>query len=208
MGGTPGYGYTGGGLLFWDRETRSGVLLKHTDILPEHSTQSLVALPGRKLLGGSTTSPGTGGEQKAQEAELYIMDIESKRVEWREHTFPGVQGYTDMRPGPGGLVYGFADRRRFFVFDPARRQVVHQEDVGEVFGPTVSQQGSRVFVTSPQGEIYILFVKGIAKVDQKTHQIRMLAESPLRIAGGGDYLNGRVYFFSGSHLYSYEVPRS
>ena len=208
MGGTPGYGYTGGGLLFWDRGTRSGVLLKHTDILPEHSTQSLVALPGRKLLGGSTTSPGTGGEQKAKEAELYLMDIESKRLEWRAVVFPGVQGYTALCPGPDGLVYGFADRRRFFVFDPPRRQVVHQEDVEDAFGPTVSHQGPRVFVTGPEGEIYVLFVKGIAKIDQETHRIHMLAESPLRIAGGGDHLGGRVYFFSGSHLYSYEVPRS
>jgi|GEM_PF-576935 len=143
LAGTPGYGYTGGGLLFWDRETRSETLVEHTDILPEHSTMSLVALPGGKLLGGSTTSPGTGGEKKATEAQLYIMDMATKRLEWHEVVFPGVQSYTDMCLGPDGLVYGVADRKRFFVFDPAQRKVIHEEDTEAKFGSTNSQQGPR-----------------------------------------------------------------
>jgi hypothetical protein len=31
----------------------------------------------------------------------------------------------------------------------------------------------------------------------------MLAESPLPVGPGGDILDGRIYFASGSHLYSY-----
>jgi len=50
LAGTPGYGYTGGGLLFWDRKLRTRTLLEHTDILPQHSTMSLAALPGGRLL--------------------------------------------------------------------------------------------------------------------------------------------------------------
>ena len=34
----------------------------------------------------------------------------------------------------------------------------------------------------------------------------MLAESPVPIGAGGDFLDGRIYFASGSHLYSYQVP--
>jgi hypothetical protein len=34
----------------------------------------------------------------------------------------------------------------------------------------------------------------------------MLAESPVPVEYGGDYLNGRIYFASGSHLYSYALP--
>ncbi|MGD8238613.1 MAG: hypothetical protein PVH68_08685 [Armatimonadota bacterium] len=206
LAGTPGYGYTGGGLLFWDRETGSGTVVEHTDILPEHSTMSLVALPDDKLLGGSTTSPGTGGERKATEAELYIMDMATKRVEWHEVVFPGVHGYTDMCLGPDGLVYGVADRVRFFVFDPAQRKVIHEEDTREKFGSTNSQQGPRVFVISPSKRIYMLFVKGVARVEPGTFEITMLAESPVPIGPGGDVLNGRIYFGSGSHLYSYAVP--
>ncbi len=207
LAGTPGYGYTGGGLLFWDRETGTRTLIEHTDILPEHSTLSLVALPNGKLLGGSTTSPGTGGETKAKEAQLYIMDMATKELEWHEVVFPGVHGYTDMCLGPNGLVFGFADRKRFFVFDPAQRKVIHEEDTEAKFGVTNSQQGPRVFVLGPDDTIYILFVKGIARLDPATFEITMLAESPVPIGPGGDILDGRIYFGSGSHLYSYAVPK-
>ncbi len=206
LAGTPGYGFTGGGLLFWDRETRTETVIEHTEIIPEHSTVSLVALPDGKLLGGTTTGAGTGGERKAEQAELYIMDMASKQIEWHEVVFPGVQGYSDMCLAPDGLVYGFADRKRFLVFDPAQRKVVHEADTGAEFGVTNSQQGPRVFVLGPEGTIYILFVKGVARIDPADFSITMLAESPVGIGPGGDILNGRIYFGSGSHLYSYGVP--
>jgi streptogramin lyase len=206
LAGTPGYGYTGGGLLFWDRQTHARTLIEHTGILPEHSTESLVALPDGKLLGGTTTSPGTGGEKKAKEAELYVLDMGSKRLEWHEAVFPGVQGYTDLCLAPGGLVYGVADRTRFFVFDPAKRKVVHEENTQAKLGATNSQQGPRVFVLGPEGKVYMLFVKGIARVDPATFQIALLAESPVPIGPGGDILDGRIYFASGSHVYSFAIP--
>ena len=208
LAGTPGYGLTGGGMLFWDRQTREHTLLEHTDILPDQSTMSLAPLPDGKLLGGTTTSAGTGGEQKAREAELYIMDVETKRLDWHAAVFAGAQGYTDMCSGPNGVVYGVVDRRRFFVFDPGARRVVHRKELGAEFGPTTSQQGPRVFVTAPDGAVYILFTKGIAIVEPETYAIRLLAESPVPIGPGGDILNGRIYFGSGSHVYSYRVPEA
>ncbi len=203
LAGTPGYGYTGGGLLFWDRETRVQTLIEHTEIIPEHSTASMVALPDGKLLGGTTTSAGTGGEKTATEAELYIMDTVTKKVEWHEAVFPGVQRYTDMCSGPDGLVYGVADRKRFFVFDIIKRKIVHEAAIQAEFGLTNSQQGSRVFVLGPDKTVYMLFVRGIAQVDAATFSITMLAESPVPIGAGGDILDGRIYYASGSHVYSY-----
>ncbi|MCP4642566.1 MAG: hypothetical protein GY851_19130 [bacterium] len=207
LAGTPGYGFTGGGLLFWDRETSEGVLLEHTDILPQLSTMSLVALPEGKIMGGATTAPGTGGQKLADQAELYIMDMATKKLDWHEPVFPGVQHYNDLCVAPNGLVYGFADHKRFFVFDSAKRQVIHEQDTEATFGRTCNQQGPRVFVLSPDGVLYILFLKGIAQVDQETHAITMLAESPVPVGLGGDFLDGRIYFGHGSHMYSYEVPK-
>ena len=99
LAGTPGYGHTGGGLLLWNRETGTRTLLEHTDLIPDHSTMSLALLPDGKLLGGTTISPGTGGEQKAKEAELYILDPTTCKVEWHAVVFPGVASYTDLTPG-------------------------------------------------------------------------------------------------------------
>jgi hypothetical protein len=205
MAGTPGYGYTGGGLLFWDRGTSTSVLRGHTELLPEHSTMSLVALDGGKLLGGSTTAAGTGGAKKASEAELYQLDLGTKRIEWHEAVFPGVQGYTALHALPGGLVLGFADRTRFFVFDPGARRVVHEQDTTPGAGECVSHQGPRVFVRSDDGAVFALFTKGIAKIEMGTWRITMVAESPVPIQAGGDVLDGRVYFASGSHVYSWGI---
>lgn len=205
LAGTPGYGYTGGGLLFWDRKTHKQELLTHQQLIPEHSTMSLVALEGGKLLGGTTTAPGTGGQRKARQAELYLLDLATRRVEWHEAVLPGVQNYTDLCLGPGGLVCGFADRSRLFVFDPIKRKVVHQEATLERFGPTVSQQGPRVFVRGAKQEIFVLFARAVAQLETDRWQIRPLAPSPVTITAGGDFLDGRIYFAGGSHLYSYRV---
>lgn len=207
LAGTPGYGYTGGGLLFWDRSTSESNLLEHTDILPQQSTMSLVALPHGKLLGGTTVSAGTGGEIKAEQAELYIMDMATRKVEWHKPVFPGVLHYKDLCPGHGRLIYGIADAARFLVFDPAERKVIHEQDLTDAFGPTNSQQGPRVFVTGPKQTVYILMVKGIARIEPETFAVTLLAESPVPIGPGGDYLDGRIYFASGSHVYSYTLPQ-
>jgi hypothetical protein len=208
MAGTPDYGYTGGGLLFWDRETRQSTLLGHTELLPEHSTQSLAPLPGGRLMGGSTTSPGTGGEKKASEAELYILDMATKRVQWHAAVFPGAQTYTDLHLGPDGLVFGFVDRALFFVFDPAARAIVHREVTAERRGPTISHQGPRVFVADPDSPdtIYVLFEKGIARLDSRSYAMTLIAQSPVSIQAGGDVLDGRLYFAHGSELWSCAVP--
>ncbi|MHB9107213.1 MAG: NHL repeat-containing protein [Armatimonadota bacterium] len=205
LAGTPGYGYTGGGLLFWDRETETGTLVRHTEILPEHSTMSLVALPGGKLLGGSTTDPGTGGERKAKEAELYVMDMASKRVEWHEAVIPGVQGYVDMCLGANGVVYGIADGVRFFAFDPTERRLLHIEETEERFGPTGYQQGQRKLVQGPDGVLYALFLRAITRVNLETHQPELLIEPPVPVQFGGDILDGRLYFAAASHLYSWGI---
>lgn len=206
MGGTPGYGLTGGGLLFWDSATGSRRLIAHTNIIPDHATLSLAPLPGGKLLGGTTTAPGTGGIRKANVAELYVMDIATAAVEWHQPVLPEVQGYTALFPGADGKIYGFADRQRFFVFDPGKRRIVREFDAGPDFGRTVGGQGPLVFVKGENGAIYILFNKGVAELDQKTFAISLLAESPVPIELGGACLDGRIYFANGSHLYSFTLP--
>jgi len=206
LAGTPGYGYTGGGLLFWDRRTGARTLLEHTAILPEHSTMSLLPLPDGKLLGGTTTGAGTGGEKKADQAELYIMDIATKRIEWHAAVLSGANEYTDLCQGPGGVVYGIADMGRFFVFDPAGRKVLREEDVAPRLGQSSHQQGPRALLRGDDETVYLLLARGIARVDPGTFEITMLAESPIPVGPGGDVHEGRIYFASESHLCSYELP--
>jgi hypothetical protein len=204
MAGTPDYGLTGGGLVFWDKETRKMQLLRDSEVIPNQSTNSLVALPGNILLGGTTILAGTGGETKARVPELYLMDTTTKKVLWHQAVIRSLQEYTDLCQGPQGLVYGMLNRGTFLVFDPVKRKLISQED--SRFGLTVGQQGPRVFVPGLNQYVYVLFVKGIARIDPKSHSMTWLADSPVPITAGGVYLDGRIYFAGGdSHIYSYKV---
>ncbi|MBI3947921.1 MAG: hypothetical protein HY321_18535 [Armatimonadetes bacterium] len=204
--GITGYGRVGAGLLFWDRETRTPMALQHTDVLANHATVGIAALPGGKLLGGTGIDPKAPGENMPQVAELYLMDMATKRVEWREAVLPGVIAYRELLAAPDGLVYGIIVPARFFVFDPAQRKVIHEEDLGPAFGAAVGQQGSRAFVVGPDKTVYVLLAKGIVRVEPGTFRATMVAPSPVPIATGGDILDGRIYFASTSHLYSYRLP--
>ena len=206
LAGTPGYGFTGGGLMLWDRQAQTATILEHTALIEWHSTMALVPLPDGRLLGGTTISPGTGGAVKAALAELYILDLGTRKITWHAPLIEGAHAYVDMIMGPAGLVFGCANRTIFFVFDPARRTIVHREAIPEALGPTTSGQGPRIFVPSPDGRFFVLLTKGIAQLDPETYAFTLLAESPVSIAPGGAWLDGRIYFGHGSHLYSWEVP--
>ena len=206
MGGTPQYGATGGGLLFWDNQAKKSLLLTDKEVVEHQTSMSLVPLPNGRLLGGTTTAPGTGGEKKAEEALVYIMDLTSKKIEWQKVLFPGAQEYSEMRSIPGGQVYGIVDKKTFFVFDPVKRTIVHQQNLAEKFGPTTAEQSPRIFVNGPKGEFYILFAKGaIVQVMPQNYELKLIAISPGPIKAGGDYSQGRIFFVSGSHLYSYGI---
>lgn len=206
LAGTPGYGHTGGGVLVWDRQTQSRTLLTHRELLPELSTMSLVEWSEGMVLAGTTVAGGTGGEAKAKVAELYLLDVAAKKVTWHAPVFPGVKVYTDLTSGPRGLVYGVADRTRFFVFDPTTKRVVHEAQTDKGWGGVVTGQGPRAFVRGADGAVFVLFTKGIARVNPATFALMWLASSPVPISAGGDVQDGRVYFAGGSHLYSYRLP--
>ena len=42
-------------------------------------------------------------------------------------------------------------------------------------------------------------------MDQQTHAIQMVAQSPVPIAAGGDILDGQLYFAYGSHVPQLQV---
>lgn len=206
LAGTPGYGYTGGGVLIWDRETKQRTLLTHTDLLPQLSTMCLVETAAGKVLGGTTIAGGTGGETKAKLAELYLLDVATKKIDWHGAVFPDVKTYTDLTRAPGGLVYGIADRTRFFVFDPASKRVVQVAETEKKYGGAITGQGPRAFVQSGDGTVLVLFTKGIARIQPKTYALAWLGTSPAPITAGGEFAGGRVYFASGSHLHSFKIP--
>jgi hypothetical protein len=206
MAGTPGYGLTGGGLLFYDMETGEETLLTHEQLIPQQSVHSIAALPDGNLLCGSTINAGTGGEVKATLAELFVLDMETKQITWQEPLFETARSYQDLFLAANGLIYGIVDSNRMFVLDPATCGLVHDVNFGAEFGPTVGGQGPRMLIEGPDDRLLLLLQRGFAEVDLESHEIKMLIESPVPLSVGGDYLDGRVYFSRGSHIYSGPLP--
>lgn len=229
-GGTPGYGYTGGGLVFYNVESETAEVITHDDLVPWHSQASVVALADGTIVGGTSVEPGMGGVPKAEVAELYILDMVSRKVRWRSALIADARRYNDMIVGLDGKVFGIVDRARLFVFDPEDRTIVHLTDLEAQFGQTVHQQGPRVFVQIPDGRIFMLFVRGIVELNPQTYDVTMLAAAPRNfgnsgahldcsqegqvgrsdepqgLGNGGAYLDGRIYFAGGVNLFSWQVP--
>lgn len=206
MAGTPAYGYTGGGLVFWNRKTNAQTSLSDTAVALDQSTMSLVALADGKILGGTTTEAGTGGQKKAAEAELYLIDPVKKKVSWRERLIKGAQVYSDLYVNKKGLVYGVADWTIFFVFNPKTKKMVYKKDLSAEFGTTTSEQSPRNLIKGEKGKVYLLFVKGIAEINSN-FSVKWVQKVPFDITAGGDYSKGRLYFIAGSRLFSYKIQK-
>jgi len=210
LAGTPGYGLTGGGLLFWDRLESTHVLREHVHLITDHSVMSLVALDDRRVLAGTTIAPGTGGEKKAGLAELIEIDLDTKTMSWHAPILDAASEYTCLCLSPEGLLYGIVDRERFFVYDVERRRVLAEHATGDTLGRSAYHQGPRLFITIPEtGDVLVLFERAIARVCEGPHyRLEQVSEPPIPIQCGGDLHEGRIYFGSGSHLYSYGMEGS
>ena len=206
MGGTPAYGHTGGGMYIYDTEAREGTVIPHTELLENLSIFSLVALPNGDLVGGTTTSPGTGGERLASEAELFVFDWENREVVWREAILPGVHHINELVLGPDGLVYGIGADSTLFVFDPEAREIVHEESLADYGAPAGSQARRSMVLDPDAGVIYMLFRDAIVELTPGTFEHRKLADTPVTVSAGIVLHEGRIYFSSTSYLWSYELP--
>ncbi len=206
LAGTPEYGTTGGGMMFWNRSTGQKSRIDHWHLVPNHSVQAMIELSNGMLLGGTTVAPGTGGVTKAgNSGELFLMDANTHEVRWRGAPVPGAKTITDLVVGSDGLVYGLADSVDLFVFNPNNRQVVSVNRFSKDLGPSVYAQGTRAFVKGADGSIYVLLYNGIGKVDTKAHTVTRVVSSPVRITVGGAAADGRIYFGSNNHLYSWKA---
>lgn len=206
MGGTPDYGHTGGGLLIYDLETQESVVLTHEELLLHQSTQALMALPDGTLVGGTTAAPGTGGERRAEAAELYVFDWERREVVWRQPLLTGWPSLVDLLLGPDGLVYALASDARLFVFDPAAREIVHTTSLAE-YGLPAPSQGPRLMALGPDGLIHILFLEAIVTLTPGTLEHASQADLPVKAFGGMVLHEGRLYFTSGPRVWSYALEK-
>lgn len=202
MGGTPDYGYTGGSLLLYDLIAGEASVILDQELIPDQSTKSMTTLKNGNILGGTTTAPGTGGEKKAHLAYLYEIDPLGKELKWTDSFLPNVQDYSDLVSREDGLVYGIADFTTFFVFNPYSREIVHQQHFGRELGRAVASQSPQIFVQGEE-DVFVLLQKGIYRINENTFELELVQYTPQPITTGGACVKGRIFYISGSHLFSY-----
>lgn len=209
MGGTPGYGRTGGGLLIWDSRSGAGEQLTHQQLIANHSIHSMTELSDGNILIGTTVRAGTGGASQASRAVLYLYNVESRQILWQEAVEGGV--ITDLHPAPNGQIYGIIDSIDLFVFDPAERKITSTKRFRHALDSrAVYAQGTRALIRAFSNQdrrenVYLLLENGVAVIDPQTHAPVRVATSPVLITAGGAHLDGRIYFGAGSRLYSWKV---
>jgi hypothetical protein len=207
VGGTPAYGLTGGGLVFADLVAGTVETVRHVDVVPERSTLSLAPVPGKRVLGGTTTAAGTGGVRASGEAGLYELDVATRVITPRGVPVPGALAITDLlHDDVSGYVYGTADLTTFFVWHEPTGAVVVTRDLRDLgLGPAISPQGPGAFTRTPDGDVLLVLQRGVVRVDARTFELAVVATSPVLLTVVGGVVDGRLVVAGGSHLYSLAI---
>jgi outer membrane protein assembly factor BamB len=205
MGGNPHRILTGSGMLIYDTQTSEEMVLDRTDLIPDQGVYSMAALPNGDLIVGTTTAAGTGGTDIATEAVIYRLDWQTKTITQRWTLDPPTTAITDLVVAGDGLVYGMAWRLRFFVLDPEGGDFVHEETMRRDYSNAAGHQAPRSMAVGPDGGIYMLFRRAIVRVEPGTFEQREIVRSGVYVSAGIVISGGRIYFASGSRLYSYDL---
>lgn len=195
-------GLIGGGLGIYNIETGEDTLLNAEEhLLRGQSCITLKALPDGNLIGG-TDVVSAWAEQIATEAELFIINWETRELLFRTVPVSGNVRIISIEVGPDGMMYGLSGNSTLFVFDPEKRSVVHTESFSDYGGVP-----RHALHAGPDGYIYAVMSRAVLRITPGTFEHDKLADSPVGISAGGALLDGILYFASGTRLWSYEIPK-
>lgn len=215
MAGFAGYGLVGGGLAIFNRVTGQSELIPNSRLAPGHSIITMGALPNGDIVAGTSVEAPGGGTPTARVARLLIFDWSNREVVFSFEplsdrsvfgtaTIPGAREIVSVAVYEYGMVYGLASDGQFFVFDPAERKIVHRSNLG-LYGTPV--RADQAFIRTPEGRMYALLTGGIVSIEPETYAYELVAVPPVRPSAGIAYLDGCLYFASGTRLWRAELDR-
>nr|AUN36310.1 hypothetical protein [uncultured bacterium] len=199
LAGYPGYGYTGGGMVFYDLNTDSAKMLDAGALLPGHSTVALRQLPSGLLVGGTSTEAPGGGQRTAETSLIFHMDPATQKI----------LGQTDIGADVFGLellldgnVAGITRDSQLFVYNPQTQEVLSRTDV--------TRQGNvinagQALIRDEKGRVYLTLSQSISQV-LPNGSIRELVRLPENATSGIAIQNGNLYYATGARLWKYTLP--
>jgi streptogramin lyase len=200
IGSISGYGKLGGPLCMWNVQT--GTIDLYPNLIRDQSVTTL-AVWRNLIMGGSTISGGGGSHPTQKDAEIFLWNPETRKLEFEAIPVPGASSIYNLLAAPNGLVYGIADRT-MFIFDPDARTVTHRQAL-----PFPGRTIENAMALGPDGRIWGLAEHpeaGIFTIDTTTNKVTLIAHTPRAITGGFAITGNYLYFVCGASLYRYTLP--
>lgn len=207
LGGFAGYGLTGGGLGIYNINTGVSQLITHDNLIPYQSTVGLRVLPSGDVVGVTSIKAPGGGYVYAEQAELYILDWETRTVSFSikplersafGRAVPGPGEIAGLEVAPDGLVYGIGENGYLFVFDPVKKEIIHRRSLSEYGAP---MQRGTLFL-GPDAHVYALMQKALIHINPQTFVPTKVADLPVPATATPYLVGNRLYFASQTHLWS------
>ncbi len=207
MGGTPGYGLTGGGLIVWDRETSTVSTISHKSLPEWQSIMALKALPDGRLVFGTTISPGTSGERLAEAASVGVLDPARGELVHYLTIAPKQPSIKDLILDDFGIAHGLTINGLYFVYDPESNSLLHQENLQPHYGYPSGMQGPRILFHLEDGSIVAVFQNYLVEICPETYNHSMIIPSPESITNAHIGKDGDVVVGTGTILRSTKLYR-
>jgi len=198
--GFPGYGHTGGGMVFYDLNTDSAKTLDANALLPGHSTVSLRQLPNGMLIGGTSTEAPGGGQRTAETSLVFIMDPTIKKILSQTEIGADVFGLEIL---PNGHVAGITRDSEFFIYNPATQEILSRRDVKTSGGVINAGQS---LIRDENDRVFLVLSQSISQIfpDGTLQQLTRLPENA---TSGIAIHNNNLYFATGARLWKYALPQ-
>lgn len=202
VGGKAARVVRGSGMLIYDTATGREIILDRKELLPDHGINAMTSLPDGDVLVGTSIHPPTGGSAGTDTtAMLYRFNMATRTITERWPLQPESPAVYDMVVAADGLVYGLAEPSRFFVFNPASGEFVHQEELTD-YGDAAGYMAPRCMIVAPDGNIYAVFHQAVVRIEPGTFRHRAIFNTAENITAGIAIQEGRLYFACGPRLFS------
>ncbi|WP_052342791.1 carbohydrate binding domain-containing protein [Bacillus sp. EB01] len=206
VGTIPDYGVLGGALAIYDSETDEWS--QQRNVVQDQSIISLAYHDG-KLFGGTSVWGGLGINPKADEAKIFVWDVEKgEKIAEFTPKIPGIdvtpRMIGDLSIGPDGFLWG-AVEGTIFKMNPETYEVVDSK----VIRPSLYNSSKWVpyrLKWGPDGMLYTTLSRSLIVIDPKTLDYKVLVEDFMNSMTVG--VDGSIYYALGGELYKIPVPET
>jgi len=199
LGTRAAYGKLGGSLTVFDPTSESFTV--HRNIVEAQDVHCLTTDGQRSIYAGCSKEGGLGAQIRAKEAHLFVWDVEAQAKVFETIPVDTASYVNSLSVGKDGLIYGSADST-FFIFDPAKREVIWRKDPG--FGDLTN------VVASWDGFIYGTTARSFYRFDPRERTFGTIA----KLSGESvrnlllETKEGELYLAAAEKLYHIRRQRS